>query len=276
VVVPAGRFMMGSPDDDPQRDKDEGPVRQVTIAAPFAMGKYEVTRAEFAAYVRASGATLNSKCMVWTGETIAVVDGRSWRDPLIAQADDHPVVCVNWREAAAYVAWLSKTTGHGYRLPSEAEWEYAARGGTQGPYAFPGGENDACAYANVGDISARAVVPKWRTADCNDGVGFGTAKVGSYKPNGYGLYDMIGNVWEWMADCYRPDFTDAPTDGSAWGDGGACGVVVDRGGGFSSLIPGNLRPANRSRAPSPDNAAYSLGFRVARDLTAAEIARSAR
>ncbi|MBM3515598.1 MAG: formylglycine-generating enzyme family protein [Alphaproteobacteria bacterium] len=271
VIVPAGQFVMGSPADDPQREQDEGPARQVTIAKPLAMGKFEVTRAEFAAYVQATGVKLGEKCMVWTGDKIEIVDGKSWRDPLIVQGEDHPVVCVTWREAAAYAAWLAARTGLNYRLPSEAEWEYAARGGTQSPYAFPGGEESACAHGNIGDETAKPAVPKWRTAACTDGVGFGTAAVGSYRANAYGLHDMIGNVWEWMADCYRPDLTGAPHDGSAWGSGGECGTVVDRGGGFSSLIPGNLRPANRSRAPSPDNAAYSLGFRVVRDLTPAEL-----
>jgi formylglycine-generating enzyme required for sulfatase activity len=152
------------------------------------------------------------------------------------------------------------------RLPSEAEWEYAARGGTTTAYAFDGGEAGACAYGNIGDRRARAAVPAWRTADCDDGVGFGTAKVGSYRPNAFGLHDMIGNVWEWVADCYGPSHDGAPLDGSASGDGGECGAVLDRGGGFSSLGAGHLRSANRSKAPSPDQPAYTLGFRVARDL----------
>ncbi|MSO99199.1 MAG: formylglycine-generating enzyme family protein [Rhodospirillaceae bacterium] len=270
VVVPAGRFVMGSPNDEPQRDADEGPAHEVVIAQPFAMGLTEVTRGEYAAFVRATGRASAPGCMVWTGAKLELVAGKSWQDTNITQTDEHPVVCVSWRDAAAYAAWLAKTTGKNYRLPSEAEWEYAARGGTQGAYFFPGGEAEACTYANVADASAKKAVPQWRTLACDDGVGLGTAKVGSYKPNGYGLHDMIGNVWEWMADCYHERFDGAPTDGSSWGLAGECGVALDRGGGFSNLIPGNLRPANRSRAPSPDNPAYSLGFRVARDLTPQE------
>jgi formylglycine-generating enzyme required for sulfatase activity len=266
TVVPAGSFTMGSPADEPNRDPDEGPTRVVTFARPFAIGIFEVTRDQYAVFVRATGRADPPACMVWTGARLELVPGKSWRDPAIAQTDEHPAVCVSWRDASAYAAWLSAKTGHRYRLPSEAEWEYATRGGVQAAYAFPGGEAGACAYANVGDRSAKAAVPAWRTADCDDGFGFGTAPVGSFRPNGFGLHDTIGNVWEWMADCFRPSFDSAPADGSTWGNGGDCGSVVDRGGGFSSLIAGNLRPANRSRAPSPDNPAYSLGFRVARDL----------
>ena len=273
VVIPAGHLDVGSPLDEPDRDLDEGPAYQVTIAVPFAMGATEVTRAQFAAFVKASGYDAARQCMVWTGSKIEMVAGRSWQDPAIPQTDQHPVVCVSWRDAVAYVAWLRKTTGKNYRLPSNAEWEYAARGGTLSAYAFPGGEGEACAYGNIGDETAKRDVPAWRTASCSDGVGLGTIKVGSYRPNGYGLYDTVGNVWEWIADCYHPTYEGAPNDGSAWGLASDCGVAFDRGGGFSNLIQGHLRAANRSRAPSPDNTAYSLGFRVARELMPAELSQ---
>jgi len=270
MVLPSGRFAMGSPPDELQRDADEGPVQDVTFAGPFAIGRHEVTRGQYAAFARATNHADSPQCFSWSGDRLALASGRSWRDPGIPQSDDHPVVCVSWRDASAYAAWLGAKTGKPYRLPSEAEWEYAARGGTSTAHAFSGGEAGACLYANIGDRRAEAAMPAWRTADCDDGVGFGTAKVGSYRANGYGLYDTIGNVWEWVADCYRPNHEGAPSDGSAFGNGGECGNVLDRGGGFSSLLPGNLRPANRSKAPSPDLGVYTLGFRVARDLTASE------
>lgn len=269
TIVPAGSFRMGSPDDERPRDADEGPQRAVTIAKPFAIGTTEITRGEFAKFAQATNRKTAEECVVWADGKIGMGKA-NWRSPGYAQSDDHPAVCVTWRDAEAYAAWLAKETGQPYRLPSEAEWEYAARGGTQSNYTFPGGENAACEYGNVADRSAKAVMPNWRTADCDDGVGFGTAKVGSYKPNGYGLYDTVGNVWEWVADCYRPNFEGAPTDGSAWGNAGTCGAALDRGGGWTNLMPGHLRAANRSRAPSPDNPAASLGFRVARGLTASE------
>jgi formylglycine-generating enzyme required for sulfatase activity len=268
VVVPPGQFRMGSEAGERDRDADEGPARTVRFARPFAIGVYEVTRAQYAAFVQDTGRIDAPSCMTWTGARLESVGGRGWRDPGVAQQDDHPVVCVSWRDAAAYAAWLAQRTGQPYRLPSEAEWEYAARGGTTSAHAFGGTEADACAYGNIGDRSARQAVPGWRTADCDDGVGLGTAPVGRYRPNGFGLFDTVGNVWEWVADCYRPGYDGAPTDGSAWGDAGECNAALDRGGGFSALFPGHLRAANRSRAPSPDNPAYSLGFRVALDLGA--------
>jgi formylglycine-generating enzyme required for sulfatase activity len=275
MILPPGTFIMGSPDDEPFRDADEGPATPITIAKPFALGRTEVTRGQFAAFVAATGYEAEPRCMVWTGGKLEMVEGKSWRDPGMPQTDNHPVACVSWTDANNYVRWLSRTTGQVYRLPSNAEWEYGARGGTLSAYAFEGGENEACTYGNIGDESAKKAVPTWRTAECDDGVGLGTAPVANYKSNAYGLHDMVGNVWEWIADCYRPSYDGSPSDGSAWGAANQCGVAFDRGGGFSNLIQGHLRVANRSRAPSPDNPAYSLGFRVARDLTPTEIARAA-
>ncbi|MDA0240005.1 MAG: formylglycine-generating enzyme family protein [Proteobacteria bacterium] len=266
VVIPAGQFQMGAPDDETDRGNDEGPVRIVTIAKPFAVGKYEVTRKQFAAFVNETGHWGNARCLIWNRSQLAFDDARSWLDPDYDVSDDHPMVCVSWWDAVAYANWLSKSTGHTYRLPAEAEWEYAVRGGTEGAHSFPGGETNVCAYGNVSDLSAKAEVPEWNAVQCDDGVGFGTAPVGSYLPNGFGLYDTIGNVWEWMADCYRDSFAGAPTDGSTWGNGGVCNAVLDRGGGFSNVFPGHLRAANRSKAPSPHIAVYSLGFRLVRDL----------
>ena len=266
VVIPAGQFEMGAPDDERDRGDDEGPVRAVTIANPFAIGKYEVTRRQFAAFVNETGHWGNARCLIWNGERLAFAESNSWLDPDYNVSDDHPMVCVSWWDASAYASWLTKKTGYTYRLPAEAEWEYAVRGGTQTAYSFPGGEDNACAYGNVSDLSAKAAVPQWNAVQCDDGVGFGTAPVGSYLPNGFGLYDTIGNVWEWQADCYRASFAGGPTDGSAWGDGGICNAVLDRGGGFSNIFPGHLRAANRSKAPSPHIAVYSLGFRLVREL----------
>ncbi len=270
VVIPAGQFQMGAPPDEPDRGDDEGPVRMVTIAESFAIGRYEVTRGEFAEFIEDTGWLMSQTCLVWDGSRVNRVVGKSWEDPNYPVTDQHPMVCVSWRDADGYAKWLSAKTGHAYRLPAEAKWEYATRGGTQTAYAFPGDESNACAYGNVSDASAQRDVPQWNAVDCDDGVGFGAAPVGSYLPNGYGLYDTMGNVWEWMADCYRPSFDGAPVDGSAWGRGGTCGVVLDRGGGFSNVFPGHLRAANRSRGPSPDVAVYSLGFRLERTLTAEE------
>lgn len=270
VVVPAGQFEMGSPSDEKHRDSDEGPVRTITHTKPFAIGKYEVTRTQFAAFVNATDHSGSARCLIWNGTQLAFHDTNSWLDPDNPRRENHPMVCVSWWDAVAYAEWLSETTGHIYRLPAEAEWEYAARSGTQTAYSFAGDEDNACAYANVSDLSAKVAVPAWNAVNCDDGIGFSTAPVGSYLPNGFGLHDTIGNVWEWQADCYRDSFEGAPTDGSAWGNGGLCNAVLDRGGGFSNIFPGHLRTANRSKAPSPDVAAYSLGFRLVRELDPAQ------
>ncbi len=266
VAIKAGAaFTMGSPSDEPDRGDDEGPTRQVSFPAPYAIGRTEVTRGEFAAFVADTGHGLSKRCLIWDGSQLAQVAGKSWQDPGYPQTDAHPMVCVSWRDATAYARWLAEQTGYAYRLPSEAEWEYGARGGTQTAYAFPAAAT-ACDYGNISDERAVQDVPQWNKLDCDDGVGFGTAPVASYQANGYGLYDTVGNVWEWVADCYADNYTGAPRDGSARGSAGSCGVALDRGGGFSNIFPGHLRAANRSRAPSPDVAVYSLGFRVARSV----------
>jgi formylglycine-generating enzyme required for sulfatase activity len=266
MVIPAGSFRMGSPESETDRGDDEGPAHTVVFAAPFAMGRYEVTRGEFARFVAETGYLTSQRCLVFSGSGLQAIQGKSWLDPGYHQTDQHPAVCVSWRDAAAYAAWLATRTGMAYRLPSEAEWEYAARGGSSDAYAFAGTADDACSWGNVADLRARAAVPQWNTVNCDDGVGLGTAPAGSYRPNGFGLYDTVGNVWEWTADCYQDNYADAPADGSARGSAGQCGNALDRGGGFSNVFAGHLRAANRSRAPSPDIAVYSLGFRVARDF----------
>ncbi len=147
VVVPAGTFTMGSRKDEEDRsaedNMDEDPLHDVTITMPFAVGKFEVTRGQFAAFVEATGHKTGASCYAWNGTEWKDTAGKSWRDPGFAQTDDHPVACLSWDDAKAYVAWLAKETGKAYRLLSEAEWEYAARAGTTGPYA---GNLDALAW----------------------------------------------------------------------------------------------------------------------------------
>lgn len=272
VVVPAGSFMVGSPPDEIDRDSDEGPARSVVFETPFAIGRTEVTRGQFAAFVRATQHQMTPGCLTWNGAKLDLAENRSWADPGFVQTDDHPVVCVSWHDATAYAQWLSGLTGRDYHLPSESQWEYATRGGATGAYAFPNPPDGACAVGNVADVTAKAAVPAWGTVACDDGVGLGTAAVASYAPNGFGLYDTVGNVWEFVDDCYFPNHDEIPRDGSPRGLAGKCGIALDRGGGFSSLMPGHLRVANRSRAPSTSVRVYSLGFRIARRLTDAELA----
>ena len=230
VVVPAGSFMMGSAPDEEGRDNDEGPVHRVTIEKPFAVGKYEVMFAEWDACVADGGCGGHRPGDKGWGR------GR------------RPVINVSWNNAKAYVRWLSDKTGKPYRLLSEAEWEYAARAGTTTRY-------------NWGDDIGR------NRANC-DGCGSGwdneqTAPVGSFPANGFGLYDLHGNVWEWVEDCRNPSYAGAPADGSARINGD-CSSHVLRGGSWYNE-PKNVRVALRI-SYATESRSYSHGFRVARTL----------
>ena len=175
------------------------------IRQPFAVGKYEVTRGQFAAFVQATGHDTSKGCWEWTGEWKQNASN-SWRSPGFGQTDRDPVVCVSWEDAKTYVAWLSERTGHQYRLPSEAEWEFAARAKTttMRPWGDDRDNKAGCAYANGADLTAKEKFSDWRTMDCRDGQVY-TAPVGSYSANGFGLHDMIGNAWEWVEDAWHDE-----------------------------------------------------------------------
>jgi len=243
VVVPAGKFMMGSPDSEAGRDPHEGPQRVVTFAAPFAIGKYEITFDEWEACV--------------AEKACAAVGDDNWG------RGRRPVINVNFQMATDYAGWLTKKTGKRYRLPSEAEWEYAARGGTATPWFWGDTQKQACEFGNVGDVSLKEEHPEWPLHDCSDGYSR-TSPVGSFKPNAFGLYDVAGNVWEWVEDCYNPSYAGAPKDGRAWVTGD-CVRRIDRGGGWYNK-PESVRPALRYAGDDPKRQNNTLGFRVARDL----------
>ena len=156
------------------------------------------------------------------------VSGRSWRNPGFSVGDDHPAVCVSWNDAEAFIQWLGAQTGKAFRLPTEAEWEYAARAGSTTKYHFGNSESQLCRYANHADTSTDL---DWRNKSCSDGVGKRTATVGRYQPNAFGLYDMHGNVYEWVQDCWNDSYVGAPTDGRAW-TSGDCSQRVIRGGSW--------------------------------------------
>ena len=232
VVVPSGSFMMGSPESEGEGSDDEKPVHEVTIGKAFAVGVYEVTFGEWDAC--ASGGGCNGYRP----------DDRGWG------RGRRPVVNVSREDAQLYVEWLSRRTGKGYRLLSESEWEYAARAGTTGRYHW--GNRITPSRANyVGNRASR------------DAYMGQTAPVGSYSPNGFGLHDVHGNVWEWVGDCWNGSYEGAPADGSVW-EGGDCGSRVLRGGSWYDA-PELLRSASRSR-DSAGNRGGALGFRVARTL----------
>jgi formylglycine-generating enzyme required for sulfatase activity len=226
VVVPAGRFTMGSPESEKYRDANEGPQHTVTIGKPFAVGKYDVTFAEWDTCVDAGACPRASDSGFGRG--------------------DRPVIYVNWDEAKDYVAWLSGVTGKHYRLLSEAEWEYAARAGSNSRYYFGDNDSELDQYA-------------WYAGNSSDQ----THPVGQKRANAFGLYGMHGNVWQRVEDVYHRSYEGAPNDGRAWIEGG--GDRVLRGGAWLN-IPNLLRAAHRFPNTSGDRA-NSMGFRVARTLT---------
>jgi formylglycine-generating enzyme required for sulfatase activity len=254
AVVPAGEFMMGSPADEEGRNENEGPVRKVTIRKTLAVGKFEVTRGEFAVFVRASGGKGPDDCRTWTGREWKQQVDKNWASPGFEQTDRHPVTCVSWDDASAFAKWLTDKTGKQYRLLSEAEWEYAARAGTI--TAFSTGPTITTDQANFDG--------NYTYAGSAKGAARGkTLAVGSLMPNAFGLYDMHGNVWEWVADCYESTYLNAPRNGSARVSS-SCEARVLRGGSWFHW-PRNARSADRIRYQPSIRYNY-LGFRVARTL----------
>ena len=262
VVIPAGVFDMGSPDSEGGRDKDEGPVHRVKIAA-FALSKTEITRGQFAAFVKMTEYDAGDKCWTFADGKFAEREG-DWRKPGYLQDNKHPVTCISWNDAQAYAKWISRKTGKQYRLPTEAEWEYAARGKTGNSRYWGDNPDEACKYANVTDKTAKAQIPgslSWLAHDCTDRFAY-TAPVGRVKGNAFGLNDMLGNVWEWTEDCYHDNYEGAPADGSAWQGESAKHVL--RGGSWNS-DPQNVRAAVRNSDKSARR--FSIfGFRLARKL----------
>ena len=262
VVVPAGSYMMGSPASEERRGRDEDPQHIVRIAKPFAVGVYEVTRGEYGQFVVAAGHQAGNACWVWDGEW-SRYGGKNWSNPGFQQTDRDPVLCVSWKDATAYVRWLSRETGEEYRLLSEAEWEYVARAGTD-TARYWGATEDQCRYGNGADrtLNKKDREQQWTIAHCDDGY-YRTSPVGSYEANSYGLYDVLGNVWEWTQDCLSESYAGVPTDGSAW-ERGECDNRVFRGGSWSNR-PSYLRSANRGWALT-GHRNYTVGFRVARAI----------
>ena len=262
VVVPSGSYMMGSPSGESGRFDHEGPVHRVRIGQAFAVGVKEVTVGEYGRFVSETGRSMGDSCRTYEGGGWEERSGRSWRNPGFSQTDGHPVVCVNWDDAKAYVGWLSGETGEEYRLLSESEWEYVARGGTGTSRYWGESEVGQCRNANGADREAKRHNSGWTTVECDDGH-YRTAPVGSYEENGYGLHDVLGNVWEWVEDCWNGSYAGAPTDGSAW-ESGECGRRVLRGGSWVNG-PGVLRSAFRDWYTT-GNRGNDIGFRVARTL----------
>jgi formylglycine-generating enzyme required for sulfatase activity len=257
-TVPAGKFQQGSDTAAANAVSLETPRHAVMIGAPVAMSVYDVTVAEFREYVDATGHE-PSGCWsydgVWREHTEL-----NWRHTGFDQGPSHPVVCIAWTDAMAYAGWLSERTGQQYRLPSASEWEYAAGAGAAGVSPWAEESALACRDANVADQSAQAQYPGWKVFGCHDGYVF-TAPVGSFAPNAFGLYDTLGNVFQWVADCWHDNYDGAPQDGSAW-QGGDCSRHEVRGGSWFT-DPAFVRTTYRNRF-NTDYRTSTVGFRVAR------------
>ena len=258
TVIPAGEFTMGAPATEQYFQAWETQHR-VTISYPLAVSKYNVTRGEYAAFVAATGydSYVGRGCNVYDSGFSGDANA-DWRTPGFVQSDEHPVVCVSYDDAVAYADWLTQTTGHKYRLPSEAEWEYATRAGTTTIYYWGteiGDGNANCDGCN-GPSSLQRTTPG-----------------GAYPPNAFGLYDMVGNVWKWLADCWNNTYAGAPTDGSAWTTGN-CALRGRRTGAWFNVseprpndfrAPGRLRSAGRFGS-IPGLRYSTFGMRVVREL----------
>lgn len=282
VVIPAGAFTMGAAGGEEGRP--EGAPHPVRIARPFAIGVREVSNREYTRFIVETGYRPSTGCRSYdrATDTVAVRPEADFRYPGAGAGDgapSMPAVCIAWNDARAYVAWLAKRTGKPYRLPSEAEWEFAARAGSQAEYPWGDKAEAGCGMANTLDRTGAAsgvLAAFGRTPDagrpvvveaaCDDGHA-GAAPVGSYRANAFGVHDMIGNVWEWTEDCYvAPYPADAPTDGRAYQVAGTCPRRAVRGGSWIT-VPFRNRVAWRGRDPE-DLVSWIFGFRIARDLTA--------
>ncbi len=262
---------MGSPASEAGRHDDEGPQHRVTIANAFVMGRTEVTVAQFRRFADETGYKTDAEkntgaqgCRAWEklDGRFERRPGRSWRSPGYEQSGTHSVVCVSWNDARAFVEWLSKKTGQQYRLPTEAEWEYAARAGTTAARYWGDDADQACEYANVADQTTHDRSSWSNKHNCNDGHWF-PAPVGSFKPNRFGLFDVLGNVWEWTEDCWNGNYNGAPINGSVCASGN-CSQRVIRGGSWN-YDPRYVRSAKRNRSASDLRYDHS-GFRLARTL----------
>lgn len=294
VKLPAGEFLMGS-DEAPEslaraypqlpttrfaQLDDEGPVHRVRITRSFWMGQHEVTVGQFRRFVEASGYVPESvadgtggygwradydPATTTRGDAFEGRDPRySWRNPGFTQGEDHPVVNVTWNDAQALAAWLSKAEGRRYRLPTEAEWEYACRAGTRSRYSSGQEPRSLLGAANVFDASSARYWPRWQSmaVDGDDGYAF-TAPVGSFAPNPWGLYDMHGNAWEWVADWHGDHYyAQSPLDDP---QGPAEGAVRVRRGGSWHTWAFYARAAYRNWN-APDTRYTLVGIRLVREV----------
>lgn len=261
VVIPKGNLKMGSPDTEDGRNDNESPEHQVELAT-FALGTHEVTRAQFASFVKQAKYISGEQCKL-------LVDGKfeesaaGWLLPGFAQTDKHPVVCINWDDAKAYANWVSKKSGKAYRLPTEAEWEFAARGRSISARYWGDNPDESCAYANTADKTAQEKIQgtiSWVVHICMDGYAY-TSPVGKFKANGFGIFDMLGNALEWTEDVYAENYPNSKSESKPQEEKVR---RVLRGGSWYDA-PRFVRSAARDKA-EPNSRYANFGFRLARSL----------
>ncbi|GLQ95125.1 SUMF1/EgtB/PvdO family nonheme iron enzyme [Dyella acidisoli] len=272
VVVPTGKFMMGAPDDEPGRTDSQAPQHEVDLSKGYALSQTDITVAQFREFVRASGykpeSVAQGGASVYDERTGVMrdVSNATWEDDYAGHSatDNLPVVNISWSDAHAYVQWLSQRTGKKFRLPSEAEFEYALRAGSTTRYWWGSGTPKSKVENLTGSADRSPSGRRWSHAFEGYGDGYwGPASVMSFAPNGFGLYDMDGNVSEWTEDCWHDNYVRAPVDGSAWVNPG-CGTRVIRGGSWGSS-PEQANSAYRQGADASIRSGR-VGFRIVREL----------
>jgi formylglycine-generating enzyme required for sulfatase activity len=268
-LIPSGQFLMGSAPGDSDKDAldDEKPWHWVRINNPFYLGVTEVTRGQFRRFVDGADyrteAERDGKGGYGLNEEGKWVQAPkfTWLNPGFGQTDEHPVVNVSWNDAIAFCAWLNRVEGHTYRLPTEAEWEYACRAGTTTKYVGGDDPETLATYGNVADGTAKEKHPEWTTITARHGYIY-TSPVGQFWSNAFGLYDMHGNAWEWCSDRYAPDYYKRSPVDDPQGDAEASARGC-RGGGWFNRFPRLCGSASRSSAP-PAHRDSAIGFRLAR------------
>lgn len=274
VTVPGGQFAMGSSANPTDANYPASvPVHMVQVKA-FRLSKYETTVKQFRQFVDATGYKTGGDCWKLAANDWGMEYGQlSWDSSANAPTEYHPVMCVSWNDAHAFLQWLSRQTGKHYRLPSEAEWEYAARAHASTRYPFGDNPAELCKYANTYDQSGKAAISqltgKARDAvPCDDHAAL-TTVVGMFKPNAFGLYDMLGNVGELVEDCQHLSYENAPQDGRAWTEGCAAfhggAMAIHRGGSYNSGTAG-ASPTVRGHAGLDNRSSVGEGFRIAEDI----------
>jgi len=286
IALAPGTYLMGASKEDRKLADaytigSELPQHEVNIGYAFAISKFELTVAEFAAYEAEAGVQTGGDCEIRTPDmgpgagqligtlkqgaeqvppSLFVITDGTFRRPGSEVSDQHPATCISRREAKDYLAWLAKKTGKPYRLPTESEWEYAARAGNPKPFYFGSNPNELCAYGNFAD--KKSTYQSRIMAKCAENPSpLQMAPVGSYRPNAWGLYDMIGNAFEFTQDCVSENYKDAPSDGSPYGEEAACENFITRSYMFESMDT-LLRSAARCSASDWDSRSNGLTIRA--------------